>query len=307
MKITVILCTYNRCQNLAKTLESLAQSALPDTVECEILVVDNNSTDQTRYVFEELARRYDGRFRYLFEPQQGKSYALNSGIHAASGEILAFTDDDITADKDWLWNLTAQLRDGKWAGAGGRVVPVWICAAPNWFPVEHPWGPIVEFDLGLEPGVLTEAPIGANMAFRKEVFEKYGGFRTDLGRCGDSLISSEDLEFGRRLLSAGERLRYEPSSIVYHPVPENRLTKNYILTWWFDKARSDVRENRASSSTTVRVAGVPIQLFPKLAFWLARWMISIGPARRFDAKLTLWNIAGAVKEHHKQSRPSNGH
>lgn len=112
MNITVILCTYNRCESLAKALESAAALRLPESVEWEVLVVDNNSTDQTREVVEAFCRRHTGRFRYLFERQQGKSYALNAGIREAGGNVLAFTDEDVTVEPPWLKNLTAALHDG---------------------------------------------------------------------------------------------------------------------------------------------------------------------------------------------------
>ncbi len=84
MKISVILCTHNRCQSLAKALNSLAALTLPESVEWEVLVVDNNSSDGTREVVQrDFCGRYPGRFRYLFEPQPGKSYALNAGIRQA--------------------------------------------------------------------------------------------------------------------------------------------------------------------------------------------------------------------------------
>ena len=123
MKITIILCTYNRCGSLAKALQSASALRLPDSDEWEVLVVDNNSSDKTREVVEEFRGRYPGRFRYLFEPQQGKSYALNAGVREARGDVLAFTDDDVTFEPMWLQNLTASLRTGEWAGAGGRTLP----------------------------------------------------------------------------------------------------------------------------------------------------------------------------------------
>ena len=85
MKITLILCTYNRCQTLAKALGSVAASTLPDSLKWEVVVVDNNSTDQTREVIEDFCRRHPGRFRYVFEPQQGLSHARNAGIREAQG------------------------------------------------------------------------------------------------------------------------------------------------------------------------------------------------------------------------------
>src|ERR1700733_6053483 len=111
MKITVILCTYNRCMSLARTLDSVATQTLPERADWEILVVDNNSRDQTRKVVDEFCRQYPGRFRYIFEPQQGKSHALNTGIREAQGDILAFVDDDVVVAKGWIHNLTRVFHD----------------------------------------------------------------------------------------------------------------------------------------------------------------------------------------------------
>ena len=99
MKVTVILCTYNRCQILMKALESVAVSVMPESVEWEVLVVDNNSNDQTREVAQQICRKHPAHFRYLFEPRQGKSYALNSGIRVGRGDVLAFMDDDVMVDR----------------------------------------------------------------------------------------------------------------------------------------------------------------------------------------------------------------
>src|SRR5215471_9795294 len=98
MRITVILCTYNRCESLSTALESVAVSQLPPSISWEVLIVDNNSSDRTREVVEEFSHRYPGRFRYAFEPRQGKSYALNVGVREAKGDVLAFMDDDVTVE-----------------------------------------------------------------------------------------------------------------------------------------------------------------------------------------------------------------
>ena len=152
MDITVIVCTYNRCDDLAKSLESLAGSALPSTISWEVLVADNNSVDQTPKVVERLSHRYPGRFRYLFEPHPGKSYALNSAIREANGDVLAFMDDDVTVDPRWLDNLTSALRSGEWAGAGGRTLPAHPFSPPAWMVFGAPYylGAILcaNFDLG---------------------------------------------------------------------------------------------------------------------------------------------------------------
>lgn len=304
MKISVILCTYNRCQILAKALESIAAQVLPEASEWEVLVVDNNSQDQTRSVVDDFCCRYPGRFRYLFEARQGLSCARNAGIREARGKILAFMDDDVTVEPTWLRDLTVALHKGEYVGAGGRVLPNWDCSPPRWLPLKDRYAlaPLAVFDLGLEPGTLAEPPFGANMAFRKAMFEKYGDFRTDLGRCADSMLSNEDTEFGRRLLAAGERLRYEPSAVVYHPVSENRVQKQYFLTWWFDKARADIREFGIPTDTRWFVAGVPLYLFRRLAVWTLRWVVAVRPAQRFSCKLKVWRSIGEIKECYRLAR-----
>src|SRR6516164_6667228 len=113
MRTSVVLCTHNRCESLAKALASAACLELPKLLDWEVLVVDNNSTDRTREVAEEFCRRYPTHFRYIFERQQGKSHALNTGIREAQGDVIAFIDDDVTVEPTWLRHLTAALRSGQ--------------------------------------------------------------------------------------------------------------------------------------------------------------------------------------------------
>lgn len=300
-KISVLVCTYNRCNTLRVAIESIAIQSLPESVKWEIVVVDNNSPDQTRQVVEDLQQRYPNRIRYVFEPKQGISNARNAGIREAHGEILAFLDDDETAGTDWLPRLTSNLHTGEWAGAGGRVLPPAGFTPPFWLSTKSSFasGPLASFDLGLEPGLLNEPAFGANMAFRKEVFEKLGGFRTDLGRSGQSMISNEDTEFGRRVMAAGLRLRYEPSAVTYHPVEANRLKKQYFLDWWFNKGRSDVRE-LGDLSGKARLLGIPLRLFRALPWAIIRWLFSVRRSQRFGCKIEVWNYAGEVLESYHQ-------
>ena len=139
------------------------------------------------------------------------------------------------------------------------------------------------FDMGDTAGQIKEPPYGTNMAFRKEVFKKYGVFRTDLGRCGDSLIGNEDTEFGRRLMAGGERLRYEPFAVVYHTVPAERLNKRYFRTWWFAFGRAQMREK----GPRTRVLGIPRFYFslPNIACdsspQVVRSLLARDPRERF--------------------------
>ena len=305
MKVTVIVCTYNRHQILVKALESVAASKLPGSVDWEILVVDNNSSDRTRDVVESFCRRFPRRFRYLFEPQQGKSFALNSGIREARGDVVAFLDDDVTVEPTWLQNLTAPLRDHRWAGVGGRTLMAHPFSPPHWLALGEPYnlGGILcaLFDLGDKVVELDRPPYGANMAFRRAMFEKYGSFRTDLGPSPDRHVPrpNEDTEFGRRLIAAGERLRYEPTAVVYHPVLENRVQKEYFLGWWFDYGRAMVREWGRGPD----VWGIPRPYLSILKIVIIgmpsrvrEWITTLDSQKRFFSKCCVWMAAGQMRE-----------
>jgi len=314
MSITVIVCTYNRCQSLAKTLDSLAASKLPEVVDWEVLVVDNNSSDQTREVIEDFCTRYRERFRYVFEPRQGKSHALNTAIRESRGDVLAFTDDDVTVEPTWLQNLTAALVDGQWAGAGGRTLPASIVSPPRWLALNgkytHAGMLYAHFDLGHEPQELERPPYGANMAFRKEMFEKYGAFRTDLGPGLGRQVPrfGEDTEVGWRLIKAGEKLRYEPSAVVYHVVPEERMRKGHFLTSWFELGRYSI----AQGGRRPDIYGIPrhyLSIPKKIAVTLLqtfKWMLTLNPQTRFYRRCSVWRDAGFIVETYRQSRCKEG-
>jgi glucosyl-dolichyl phosphate glucuronosyltransferase len=307
MKITVILCTCNRSQSLAKALESIAQSAMPDSVPWNVLVIDNNSVDDTRKAAQDFCSRFPNRFHYLFEPRQGKSYALNTALREADGDLFAFVDDDVVVDAHWLRNLTAPLEDRLWSGVGGRILPERGFTPPLWLDVnaKNALAPLAIFDLGNEAGELHDTPFGANMAFRKEMFVKHGGFRTDLGPRPGNEIKNEDSEFGSRLLTAGERFWYEPAAVVFHSVPAQRMRQRHFRQWWFDKARADIRQYGEAPNTRWYLLGVPLYLFRRLVVWTVRWIWTPHPARRFSARAKVSKAAGAIYECYHRPRKSN--
>ncbi len=306
MKISVVLCTVNRCQSLVTTLDSIARSTMPDSVEWEVLTVDNNSSDDTLQVAQSFCLRDPLHFRYVFEPNSGKSHALNRGVREAQGDVLAFTDDDVTVEPTWIRNLTANLSNGIWVGAAGRTLPQPPFQVPSWITPSRPHAlaPLAIFDPPLESGPLRISPYGNNMAFRRTVFERHGGFRTDLGpglRAG-APQKSEDSDFGNRLLAAGERLRYEPSAVVYHAVPPHRVQESYFLSWWFDKARADIRARGVEPGTRWSVAGIPLRTFGRLGRWTMSWLFTAEPSLRFENKIKVWINCGEIIETHRQSR-----
>lgn len=302
MKVTVILCTYNRSQSLVRALESVAASELPADTKWEVLVVDNNSRDKTREVIEDFCNRFPGRFRYQFEPTPGKSNALNTGIREALGDFLAFMDDDVLVSPAWLRNITAPLESGEWAGAGGRILAQGIHSIPPWLALEGEYsmaGMLALFDLGDHAEELKRPPFGTNMAFPKTIFEKYGGFRLDLGPSPGSEIRNEDSEFGRRLFGAGERLWYAPSAVVYHAIPEDRLTKRYMLRFWYDHGRAQVREsaNRADVWVLPRwCLSIPMIFMVPLPVKTYLWLLERDPKRRFFFKGAVWATFGNIVE-----------
>ena len=254
-----------------------------------------------RRSLEDFCHRYPGRFRYLFEPRQGKSNALNSGIRAARGEILVFTDDDVTVEPTWLESLTAPLHDTQWAGSGGRVLPEPGFSPPPWLAIDGPLNQLGALCAYFEPadlsGQLDRPPIGANMAFRREMFLSYGDFRTDLGPRPDSELRHEDTEFGRRLMAGGERLCYVPSAIVYHEIHQSRVQKKFFLSWWFGMGRGFIRETGRIPSTAkiLRTAA-------RIALRTLKCIFGVSPQRRFYSKCWLWYEAGTMVEIYRQAR-----
>ncbi len=304
MKIAIILCTYSRAQSLARALGSVASSMVPDDVTWEVLVIDNNSSDNTRDIVQNIRDRHPGIFRYIFEPKPGKSNALNRAIRETDADVLAFMDDDVRVEPDWLHKLTRIFADPCYSGSGGRIVPDSAFTLPIWLGTSERYAlaPLAMFDLGLEPGELKEPPFGTNMAFRREMFTRYGDFRCDLGPQPGSEIRSEDTEFGVRVLSGGERLWYEPAAVVHHSVPQSRVTRSYFLAWWYGKGRGDIRESNGDIDHQRNWARFSLVLIRRIIVWTLRWLFTFNPARRFSCQAKVWWLSGKLRETLVESR-----
>jgi glycosyltransferase involved in cell wall biosynthesis len=307
MNITVIVCTYNRCETVTKALDSLAAQNIPESIKWDVLIVDNNSSDKTREVLERYCSQYPNRFSYIFEAKQGLSHARNAGIEKARGQILAFTDDDAIVEPDWLWNLTSSLESGEWAGAGGRIIPVWSGEIPDWLSRDDVLniGTFGGFDMGPEAGALARPPYGGNVAFRREVFEKYGRYRVDLGRSANNLQGREDIELANRLFARDERLRYEPKAVIQHPVTESRMKKSYVLRWSYWEGRSEIADVGPLLAKW-SILGVPIYLFRRLVRWKLQSLICLDPRQRFFCERNMWRVAGYIVACYKESQRRDG-
>src|SRR5579871_1557589 len=165
MKITVVVCTYNRCTIIERLLGSIAGSGVNAPCDWECIVVDNNSTDETHQVVNRFCEKLPQHFRYVFEEEQGLSHARNRGIAEAAGEIVAFVDDDVVVEASWLRQITACFADPLCAGAGGRILPDRQFTLPKWLSVRtlREGGALPLFDAGESESWLNQAPYGANM------------------------------------------------------------------------------------------------------------------------------------------------
>ena len=242
--VTVVVCTYNRCENLRDTLRALKGQVVDGGLALEILVVDNNSSDQTKAVVEEAARVSRWPLRYTFERLQGLTHARNRSIQEARGEWVAFTDDDVLPEPDWVASLwhTAQAFNAD--AAGGRILPLWQSPPPAWLVRQRELlGALTLVDRGPEPLIATLRDayfiFGANMAFKKTLFEQLGLFRTDLGVVGNTAMRGEDTEFVVRAVQAGKRVVYAPEAVVRHKVPAERMRLAYFRRVKFHTGRSE--------------------------------------------------------------------
>jgi glycosyltransferase involved in cell wall biosynthesis len=303
--ISVIICTYNRVDYLSKVLEDLEiQTAIRKDISFELVLVDNNSTDKTKEVVEDYKKKGNISIQYLFEPKQGKTFALNTGVRAAKGNIIAFTDDDVRIDPSWLWELKKVFDEYDCAGVGGRIVATWTFEKPEWVQSEGPYrlmDVIIQFDQGDKCCELQSMPYGANMAYKRVMFEKYGLFRLDLGPRPGSKIYYEDTEFALRVKNGKEKLMYAPDAVVYHPVEKSRINKKYFQSWYFGYGGALVRTNGFPNGS-VLYFGVPRYMFKSLAIIVFKWIFTNDERMRFVNNLKVYLEAGKIAEAYRLKR-----
>ncbi len=312
MDLSIIICTYNRSQSLCSTLKCLECMIVPEGVNWEVLVVDNNSKDKTREVVEDFSRRGALNLGYLFEVRQGKSFALNRGLESAKGEIIAFTDDDVLVDKGWLVAIiTATRQYQDYDGFGGRIISLWKTRLPEWLAITGEYNSLrgTGFlrDDGCDDKEYSETengvPCGANMFFRKRAVEENGFFRLDLGPKGKKLEAAEDTEYCWRMLQSGKKFMYIADALIYHQVEPEKLTKDYLTRWRYYCARSVVRYKGLPENTTYYF-NVPRYLIKQLLECFIRWNLSINSKRRFYQKLRFCWTLGEIVESYKMRRSS---
>lgn len=317
MRFSVIIPTYNRAEELRETLSSIAK--LRVSAPWEVIAVDNNSTDRTRETILESAKLFPVPLRYVFEPEAGRSAALNAGIRQAAGKIIATTDDDVRAEPDWLEQADAGLDREACDFVGGKVLPIWEGEKPAWLANQggRHWSVIALQDHGPKPVEFGAryAPLGVNLAFKKETFETVGLWDTRVGRKAGTLLGQEVREWLMRARAAGLRGMYIPEMIIHHVIPRDRLSKRYFRRWFYwhgvsramlyQQSRIDMlspEETTLDFSTIPHIMGVPRYLYRTLFKTTANMLkskIAGREAESFDQELWLYFFLGLWRQRWK--------
>jgi glycosyltransferase involved in cell wall biosynthesis len=315
MRFSIIIPTYNRADELRETIRSIAKLEVDG--DWELLVVDNKSTDHTRAVVEEERAAFPTELHYLYEAEQGRYAALNTGIRAARGEIIATTDDDARVERDWLTRAAAGLDALGCDYVGGKVFPIWKGARPDWLP-HRPgphWAVLALQDHGEEVREFGKGlpwPLGINTATRREAFERTDLFDNRLGRKAGTLRNQAQREWHLRARAAGLRGFYIPDMVVHHVVESDRLHKRYFRRWYywhgisrailFAKLGVDMDAPDTSQldfSKVPQIAGVPRYMYRTLARHVAamvRAKLRGDAVSAFEHELWLCFFAGIAKQ-----------
>lgn len=232
--LTLAICTYNNSTLLDRTLATIEQQRITSSIEWSVLVVDNNSTDNTKSIVENyIDRETIPQLRYVFEERQGLAHARRRALAETSAEAIAFIDDDCLLDSDWVDRAITFLEQHPNAGAiGGEVELLWevqpqaihIQCQKN-FSAQN-WG---SNPLQLPSKGWTYL-VGAGLLLRRQAVEKSGWLERGnlLDRCESKLSSGGDIEMVLRIRKAGYELWYNPEMKLQHYIPQKRMSLEYL-------------------------------------------------------------------------------
>jgi glucosyl-dolichyl phosphate glucuronosyltransferase len=283
VRVTITICTWNRCELLRQTLEQVTHLLIPSDLEYEILVVDNNCTDNTSSVLASFADRLP--LRVVHELQPGLSHARNRALLEARGDYILWTDDDVLVEETWLAAFVAGARQFPEAAAfGGTIVP-WFTAEPD--PDLSAAFPFLRRGFcGLErtmpAGILLDGEYvwGANMALRRRAAEGMT-FDMSIGIAPDFLGGGEELVFIRQLRRGGGIVIWLPNMRVKHYVMPSRTTLEYLKSFSLAKGREEVLTQPPSDGKVPMIMGLPRWLLrewltTRLRYWLSKigWQTS---------------------------------
>ena len=273
--LTLLVCTFNRSTDLGELLETAIRQNIRSTFTYEVLVVDNNSTDNTRDVVMGFMQAGHRQVRYLFEGRQGKSNALNAGLAAARGWAYAIVDDDFLLPANWVETIAeAFSAHPDVSFVSGKVLPYWQAPAPRWLTNQH-WSALALADYGDQAFFAdpTRPICLLACAFRRDHVEAVGGYRADLGVSINAIGGVEDLDILQRLWKAGRRGIYLPHMSFKHKVQPTRLTKSYHRRWHSGHGRfyAALRDPDFEQSKA-RLFDIPSHVYHEAARRLFAWL-----------------------------------
>ena len=293
IEISVIICTYNRDKFIYRTLEHIACNGFP-TDSYEIILIDNNSTDQTAAECQRFSDRFpDLNFHYFTETQQGLSFARNRGIREAQGDILLFLDDDAFMQKDYLLRLSGYLRNYPDAAAfGGKITPLYESGKiPEWMSKwTYSWVSAINKGTNVCLFEGNSYPIGANMGFRRASIPPEG-FNTALGRNKGNLMGGEEKDIFNRMKARNARIYYFPDTEVLHVIPEKRTTREYIKQMALGIGKSE-----RIRTLSVSLFAFYKRLFAEAIKWGAscllyiHYLLSFTPSKGFILIYFRWHV-----------------
>jgi glycosyltransferase involved in cell wall biosynthesis len=201
---SIIVCTYNRVSLLRDTLPRLIQQTIIADGRSELILVDNNSSDGTESFVKSLFGARSESLRYIYESQQGLSFARNRGLFESQGRYIIFTDDDCLVDSDWGEKILTVYHRHDAACVFGKILPEWPSSnIPKWLSADRRfWNTLALLDYGdTEQGVQGADRLfyGANFSVRRDIFDKVGLFNTNLGRKGSALLGGEEVDLQIRM------------------------------------------------------------------------------------------------------------
>jgi GT2 family glycosyltransferase len=238
--LSVVICTLNRASVLQGAIESFYAMDGAGDPDVELRIIDNGSHDDTAAVVGEIASRASN-LHYRFEGRVGLAHARNTATRVARGAVVAFADDDVVFDPEWLTALRRAIREHPEAAAfGGRTVPRFEVARPAWISDD-----LLHFFGSTESGDrrrvmrYPECPFGLNMAFRRETLRQVGEFNAALGRRGAKLLSNDETEYFQRVARANLPVLYVPDALLFHRIPPARTTRQWLASRQYWQGISD--------------------------------------------------------------------
>lgn len=269
MLVTIAICTLNRAESLRRTLESVTAVRVPDNLDWEVVVVNNDCTDHTEEVIEAFVDRLP--IRREFEPQRGLSRARNRAVDAAKGDYIAWTDDDVIVDPGWLAAYTAAFRQWPEAAVfGGKIIDKLALPVPQWLAGNPAFTGFAPRDFGKEAVPLSVAegrlPFGPNFAVRTA---EQRAFRYDLklGHAPGQQRRGEEVDVVERILGSGLPGYWVPEAQVEHCATPEQQTIGYFTR--FFATVGEYQEFRGGNADSPRWFGAPRWMWRRL---VERWL-----------------------------------